>query len=123
VEACKARLTNDKKLRVSVDWLTEAIHRFSVAALAAKPMSSVSMKNPMRTWKVLLLQQPVTPSHYQSQWKRHETRYTDKEWSVEEIAAFEDAIAAHGPELRAVRDEVVARSIYEVVRFYGHWKW
>ncbi|KAJ7809042.1 hypothetical protein B0H14DRAFT_3090942 [Mycena olivaceomarginata] len=106
VEACKARLTNDKKLRVSVDWLTEAIHRFSVAALAAKPMSSVSMKNPMRTWK----------------WKRHETRYTDKEWSVEEIAAFEDAIAAHGPELRAVRDEVVARSIYEVVRFYGHWK-
>ncbi|KAJ7255431.1 PHD-zinc-finger like domain-containing protein [Mycena haematopus] len=106
VEVCKARLTSDKKLRVSVDWLTEAIHRFSVAALAAKPLSSVSMKNPMRIEK----------------WKRHETRYTDKEWSVEEVAAFEDAIAAHGPELRAVRDEVVGRSIYEVVRFYGHWK-
>ncbi|KAF7370427.1 Lid2 complex component snt2 [Mycena sanguinolenta] len=106
LEVCKARLTNDKKLRVSVDWLTEVIHRFSVAALAAKPLSSVSMKNPMRMEK----------------WKRYETRYTDKEWSVEEIAAFEDAIAAHGPELRAVRDEVVGRTIYEVVRFYGHWK-
>ncbi|KAJ6519015.1 hypothetical protein C8R45DRAFT_1116957, partial [Mycena sanguinolenta] len=106
VEACKARLTTDKKLRGSVDWLTEVIHRFSVAALAAKPLSSVTMKNPMRMEK----------------WKRYETRYTDKEWSVEEVAAFEDAIAAHGPELRAVRDEVVGRSIYEVVRFYGHWK-
>lgn len=42
---------------------------------------------------------------------------------MEEIAAFEDAIAAHGPELRAVKDELVTRSIYEVVRFYGHWKW
>ncbi|KAJ7117733.1 hypothetical protein C8R44DRAFT_626844 [Mycena epipterygia] len=106
VEACKARLTNDKKLRTSVDWLTEVIHRFSVAALAARPLTSVNMKSPMRIEK----------------WKRHETRYTDKEWSVEEIAAFEDAIAAHGPELRAVRDEVVGRSVYEVVRFYGHWK-
>jgi hypothetical protein len=62
------------------------------------------------------------PSNSQ-QWKRHETRYTDKEWSVEEIAAFEDGIAAHGPELRAVRDEIPTRTIYEVVRFYGHWKW
>ncbi|KAJ7696471.1 hypothetical protein B0H17DRAFT_929204 [Mycena rosella] len=106
VEACKARLTTDKKLRTSVDWLTEVIHRFSVAALAARPLTSVNMKSFMRTEK----------------WKRHENRYTDKEWSVEEIAAFEDAIAAHGPELRAVRDEVVTRSIYEVVRFYGHWK-
>ncbi|KAJ7504211.1 hypothetical protein B0H11DRAFT_2154460 [Mycena galericulata] len=94
----EVRLSSDKKLRTSVDWLTEVIHRFSVAALAAKPFSTVNMRSSMRTEK----------------WKKHETRYTDKEWSVEEIAAFEDAIAAHGPELRAVRDEVVTRSIYEV---------
>ncbi|KAJ7931676.1 PHD-zinc-finger like domain-containing protein [Mycena leptocephala] len=106
VEACKTRLTSDKKLRTSVDWLTEVIHRFSIAALAARPLSSVNMRSSMCTEK----------------WKRHETRYTDKEWSVEEIAAFEDGIAAHGPELRAVRDEIPTRTIYEVVRFYGHWK-
>ncbi|KAJ7781909.1 hypothetical protein DFH07DRAFT_949600 [Mycena maculata] len=106
MEACKTRLSSDKKLRTSVDWLTEVIHRFSMAALAAKPMSSVNMRSSIRTEK----------------WKKHETRYTDKEWSVEEVAAFEDAIAAHGPELRAVRDEIGTRSIYEVVRFYGHWK-
>ncbi|KAJ7252560.1 hypothetical protein C8J57DRAFT_1722799 [Mycena rebaudengoi] len=36
-----------------------------------------------------------------NKWKRFDNRYADKEWSVEEIAAFEDAIAAHGPELQA----------------------
>ncbi|KAJ7625490.1 hypothetical protein FB45DRAFT_67118 [Roridomyces roridus] len=106
VEACKLRLTSDKKLRSSVDWLTEVIHRFSATAIAGKPLSSVNMKSPMRVEK----------------WKKYETRYTDKEWNIEEIAAFEDAIAAHGPELRAVKDEVHNRSIHEVVRFYGHWK-
>ncbi len=28
----------------------------------------------------------------------------------------------HGAELRPVREEVGTRSMYEVVRFYGHWK-
>lgn len=56
------------------------------------------------------------------QWKKSETRYTDREWSDEEIAAFEDAIMAHGAELRIVRDEVGTRTMPEVVRFYGHWK-
>ncbi|KAF7309944.1 Zinc finger protein 1 [Mycena indigotica] len=106
MESCKARLTNDKGLRSSVDWLTEVIHRFSVAALTARPFSTVNMKSPMRLEK----------------WKRTETRYMDKPWGPEEIAAFEDGLAAHGAELRAVREEVPTRSIYEVVRFYGHWK-
>ncbi|KAJ7251328.1 hypothetical protein C8J57DRAFT_1437529 [Mycena rebaudengoi] len=106
VEACKARLTTDKKLRSSVDWLTEVIHRFSDAALASRPLSAVNMKSPIRTEK----------------WKRFDNRYADKEWSVEEVAAFEDAIAAHGPELRAVRDDIVTRTMPEVVRFYGLWK-
>jgi hypothetical protein len=38
------------------------------------------------------------------------------------MAAFEDAVLTHGAELRTVRDEVGARTIYEVVRYYGHWK-
>lgn len=38
------------------------------------------------------------------------------------MAAFEDAIMAHGAELRLVQEEVPARTMPEVVRFYGHWK-
>ena len=56
------------------------------------------------------------------QWKKFETAYTDKSFSHEEVVAFEDAIALHGPELRAARDEVPNRSMPEIVRFYGHWK-
>ena len=57
-----------------------------------------------------------------SQWLKNGTRYTDKEWTPHEIAAFEDAIQMHGAELRAVREEVGTRTMPEVVRFYGHWK-
>ena len=38
------------------------------------------------------------------------------------MAAFEDAVLTHGAELRTIRDEVGTRTIYEVVRYYGHWK-
>jgi hypothetical protein len=48
--------------------------------------------------------------------------YIDEPWTRDEVVAFEDAIQLHGAELRAVRDEVVSRSMPEVVRFYGHWK-
>lgn len=56
------------------------------------------------------------------QWKSAETRYADREWDDDEKAAFEDAVLTHGAELRTVRDEVGTRTIYEVVRYYGHWK-
>ena len=56
------------------------------------------------------------------QFNRNDTRYTDKDWAPDEIAAFEDAIQMHGAELRAVREEVGTRTMPEVVRFYGHWK-
>ncbi|KAG5653605.1 hypothetical protein H0H81_011977 [Sphagnurus paluster] len=93
-------------LKSSVDWLTEVIRRFSEAALAAKPLTSVNMRSNMRLEK----------------WKKYETPFTDREWTRDEIAAFEDAIVAHGAELRAVREEVATRSMPEVVRFYGLWK-
>lgn len=47
----------------------------------------------------------------------------DKPWTKTEVAAFEEAINNHGAELRAVREDVVTRTMPEVVRFYGHWKW
>ena len=56
------------------------------------------------------------------QFNRNDTRYTDKDWAPDEIAAFEDAIGMHGAKLRAVREEVGTRTMPEVVRFYGHWK-
>ncbi|KAJ2911836.1 hypothetical protein MD484_g8581, partial [Candolleomyces efflorescens] len=106
VESCKKHLTRDPTTASSVDWLTEVIRRFSDAALAARPFTSVNMKSGIRSEK----------------WKKFETAYTDKSFSHEEVVAFEDAIALHGPELRAARDEVPNRSMPEIVRFYGHWK-
>ncbi|KAF5373286.1 hypothetical protein D9615_007375 [Tricholomella constricta] len=123
VEACKRDLTNDVKLQSSVDWLTEVIRRFSEAALAAKPLTSVNMRFPMRLEKVCLNAAMIDP-HFEAmvKWKKYETAYTDREWTRDEIAAFEDAIISHGAELRAVREEVATRSMPEVVRFYGLWK-
>ena len=57
-----------------------------------------------------------------AQWTKQEVPYRDEEWTQEEAITFEDAIMHHNAELRAVRDEVVTRTISEVVRFYGHWK-
>ncbi|KAL1941284.1 hypothetical protein VTO73DRAFT_7496 [Trametes versicolor] len=106
LEKQKQLLTRNDKLKCSVDWLTEVTFRLTDAWIKKREWSTVSMRSPMRIQK----------------WKKSETRYTDKEWSAEEVAAFEDAIQVHGAELRAVRDEVGTRSMPEVVRFYGHWK-
>ncbi|KXN90670.1 SANT domain-containing protein 2 [Leucoagaricus sp. SymC.cos] len=95
-----------RKLQMSVDWLTEVIRRFSEAALAARPFTAVNMKDLKRTDK----------------WTKEQIPYRDEEWSREEVITFEDAIMHHNAELRAVRDEVVTRTMPEVVRFYGHWK-
>ncbi|KAF8902398.1 hypothetical protein CPB84DRAFT_1678860 [Gymnopilus junonius] len=103
-EEVKARLSNDRKVKSSVDWLTEVIRRLSEAAMDGS-MSSVK----------------ITPTRMEK-FKKVEIPYTDKDFNREEVVAFEDAIQQHGAELRAVRDEVGTRSMPEVVRFYGHWK-
>jgi hypothetical protein len=124
VESCKRSLTHDPVLRSNVDWLTEVIRRFSDAALAARPLTSVNMKSLMRMEKVRrsLISRINRTLNSSDKWKKQETAYTDKEWTRDEIAAFEDAILTYGAELRAVRDEIATRSMPEVVRFYGHWK-
>ncbi|KAF9224072.1 hypothetical protein BS17DRAFT_780421 [Gyrodon lividus] len=106
LEEWKAALTRKSEELHGVDWLTEAIRRFSQAYLINRGWSTVDMSVPARAEK----------------WKKGETRYTDREWTAEEVAAFEDGILVHGAELRAVRDEVGTRTMPEVVRFYGHWK-
>ncbi|KAH9945765.1 hypothetical protein B0H21DRAFT_860461 [Amylocystis lapponica] len=106
VETYRNALTKSATLKSSVDWLIEATHRYTEAWQAQRDFATVSMKATTRLEK----------------WKKAETRYMDREWTDQEVAAFEDAILTHGAELRPVRDEVGTRSMYEVVRFYGHWK-
>ncbi|KAG5725072.1 Lid2 complex component snt2 [Termitomyces sp. T112] len=106
VEACKASLTDDPKLQSSVDWLTEVIRRFSEAALAAKPLTSVNMKSSLRLEK----------------WKKYETLYTDREWTEDEADVFSTAIRIHGAELRAVQEQIPSRKMPELVRYFGLWK-
>ncbi|KAG6336457.1 hypothetical protein ID866_2628 [Astraeus odoratus] len=123
VEEWKAALTRKPENMYSVDWLTEAIRRFSQAYLMNRGWSTVDMSVLTRVEKVaLLVYGHVDILIPLIKWKRGETRYADREWSPEEIAAFEDGILLHGAELRAVRDEVGTRTMPEVVRFYGHWK-
>ncbi|THV02548.1 hypothetical protein K435DRAFT_749271 [Dendrothele bispora CBS 962.96] len=93
----------------SVDFLTEVVRQFSDASLNGRSLSTVTLD---------MINSPRI-----EKWKVQPTKhYTDREWSKDEVAAFEDAIMTHGAELRAVREEIVVRSMPEVVRFYGHWK-
>ncbi|KAF5351332.1 hypothetical protein D9758_008025 [Tetrapyrgos nigripes] len=93
----------------SVDFLTEVVRQISDASLNGRSLSTVTLD---------MINSPRI-----EKWKAQPTKhYTDREWSKDEVAAFEDAIMTHNAELRAVREEVVVRSMPEVVRFYGHWK-
>ncbi|KAH9832546.1 uncharacterized protein C8Q71DRAFT_258205 [Rhodofomes roseus] len=106
LETHKSSLSTNSTLKCHIDWLTEVTRRLTEAWMAHREFATVNMKSVMRHEK----------------FKKSETRCIDREWTNQEIAAFEDAIAVHGAELRPVREEVGTRSIYEVIRFYGHWK-
>jgi hypothetical protein len=59
VEAYKSHWPYDKELHSGVDWLTEVIRRFSDAAMASRPFSTVNMKSPFRSEKVRSLISPL----------------------------------------------------------------
>lgn len=124
VETCKNKLASNDKLRSHVDWLTEVTFRLTEKYTAKQPMKDASMKNVYRLRKVgpALSSRSGNVSLTRLQWKKDATRYIDREWTDQERVAFENGIAQNGPELRSVRDEVGTRDIFEVVRFYGHWK-
>lgn len=52
VEQRKMRLTVKQSLRSNVDWLTEAIRRFSEAYALGRDFSTVTMTNVFRSEKV-----------------------------------------------------------------------
>ena len=59
------------------------------------------------------------------QWKKEEVRYSDRPWTKDDIAVFEDTILSQkkqGAELRAVHDKLPNHTMPEIVRFYGQWK-
>ncbi|KAG7094163.1 hypothetical protein E1B28_007774 [Marasmius oreades] len=92
-----------------VDFLTEAIRQLTDASINGRPLTSVTMR--------------TIESPRMEKWKAHPTKhYTDHEWTQAEKETFEESIAAYGAELRSVRDDLVVKSMPEVVRFYGHWK-
>ena len=52
METVKNTLTRNEKLKYNVDWLTEAIKRFSDAWASDRDFLTVNMKLPMRLQKV-----------------------------------------------------------------------
>ncbi|KAK7056506.1 putative PHD type zinc finger protein with BAH domain-containing protein [Paramarasmius palmivorus] len=105
----KSKDGTPKATLYSVDFLTEAIRQISDASMNGRPLTSVCMK--------------TIEASRMEKWKTHPTKfYTDPEWTEHEKDTFEEAIGMYGAELRAVRDEIVVKSMPEVVRYYGHWK-
>lgn len=122
VEKAKNALPVRTEQKHNVDFLMEATKLLSTAWSKGEDMSTVKMK-PNRQEKVRTITLPrCSPHDTLLQWKKNETRWIDRDWSSEESAVFEDAIQQHGAELRLIREEIGTRSIYEVVRYYGHWK-
>ncbi len=124
METYKTTLTRHERYKHNVDWLTEVIKRFSDAWVNGRDLLTVNMKSPLHQEKVRQYNCLSHRAHIERsvQWKKSETRFIDKDFTDAEVAAFEDAIAIHGAELRPVREEVGSRTMPEVVRFYGHWK-
>ncbi|KAF8315379.1 hypothetical protein DL93DRAFT_2227431 [Clavulina sp. PMI_390] len=105
VEYWKNKLWHKPEQRHLVDFLEEAVRRFSTSLPSEYP--NVRMKGVTRSRK----------------WSTQETRYFDREWTDEEARAFDNSIKIHGgAEMRAIQKDVKTRSIGEIVRFYGRWK-
>ncbi|KAF8596772.1 hypothetical protein BDV93DRAFT_527878 [Ceratobasidium sp. AG-I] len=89
-------------MRYGVDFLEESVRRYSLNHLG--------------------ISQRLTSTTRPRKWQPRDTRFWDKDWTPEEIDLFEKGIKQHGPEIRAIKEGIKSRSVYEVVRFYGHWK-
>ncbi|KAL0574305.1 putative PHD type zinc finger protein with BAH domain-containing protein [Marasmius crinis-equi] len=114
VAKCLATIANERvgKSRPDpsgVDFLTEAVRQLTDASINGRPLTSVTMK--------------TIEAPRMERWKTHPTKhYTDHDWTENEKETFEESINAYGAELRSVRDDLVVKSMPEVVRYYGHWK-
>ncbi|CAE6432843.1 unnamed protein product [Rhizoctonia solani] len=89
-------------MRSGVDFLEESARRYSLQHLG--------------------ITQKYNSTTRPRKWQAKDTRFWDKDWTQDEVEQFENGIKQHGPEMRAIKEGIRTRSIYEVVRFYGHWK-
>ncbi|CAE6484289.1 unnamed protein product [Rhizoctonia solani] len=95
-------LWSKSAMRYGVDFLEESARRYSLQHLG--------------------ITQKYNGTTRPRKWQAKDTRFWDKDWTQDELEQFENGIKQHGPEMRAIKEGIKSRSIYEVVRFYGHWK-
>ncbi|CAE6419711.1 unnamed protein product [Rhizoctonia solani] len=81
-------------LRSGVDFLEESARRYSLQHLG--------------------MTQKFTGTTRPRKWQAKDTRFWDKDWSQDEVEQFENGIKQHGPEMRAIKEGIKTRSIYEV---------
>ncbi|KAG8739691.1 putative PHD type zinc finger protein with BAH domain-containing protein [Ceratobasidium sp. 428] len=101
-EAYHRQLWSQPTMQRGVDFLEESARRYSLNYLGVTNRCT-STTRPRK-------------------WQSRDTRFWDKVWTSEEIDQFEKGIKQHGPEVRAIKEGIRTRSVYEVVRYYGHWK-
>ncbi|KAG8699565.1 putative PHD type zinc finger protein with BAH domain-containing protein [Ceratobasidium sp. 394] len=101
-EAFHRQLWPKPVMQRGVDFLEESARRYSLNHLGTT--------------------QRFTSATRPRKWQARDTRFWDKDWTAEEIEQFERGIKQHGPEVRAIKEGIRTRSVYEVVRYYGHWK-
>ncbi|QRV88660.1 Lid2 complex component snt2 [Ceratobasidium sp. AG-Ba] len=101
-EAFHRQLWSKPVMQHGVDFLEESARRYSLNHLG--------------------INQRVNSTTRPRKWQTRDTRFWDKDWTSEEVEQFEKGIKQHGPEIRAIKEGIRSRSVYEVVRFYGHWK-
>ncbi|KAG8966432.1 putative PHD type zinc finger protein with BAH domain-containing protein, partial [Tulasnella sp. 427] len=96
----------DKDRNFSVDFLEEAVRRFSDAKAKGTEFEGIKIRTTTRPRK----------------WLKGHTRFVDPEWSPDEIAKFEKGLENYNAELHTIAQEMPGRSTAELVRFYGRWK-
>ncbi|KAG8958510.1 putative PHD type zinc finger protein with BAH domain-containing protein, partial [Tulasnella sp. 419] len=106
MEQLKAKLWTKSEQRYNVDYLEEAIRRFTAAHDSKTDLESVKIRNSTRSRK----------------WQKSESRFVDKDWTTEEVQIFEKGLDAYGAELFSIKGDLKGRSTAEVVRYYGKWK-
>lgn len=106
LEAIIPKLWTKQEQSYSVDYLEEAIRRFSDAKIRGGEFDGVKIRSTTRPRK----------------WQKGHARYVDPEWTPEERQKFERGLENYNAELHIIAQEMSGRTTSELVRFYGRWK-
>ncbi|KAG9042537.1 putative PHD type zinc finger protein with BAH domain-containing protein [Tulasnella sp. UAMH 9824] len=106
IEALIPKLWTKQEQSYSVDYLEEAIRKFSDAKIRAGEFDGVKIRSTTRPRK----------------WQKGHARFVDPEWTPEERQKFERGLENYNAELHIIAQEMSGRTTSELVRFYGRWK-